>query len=414
MDGPINYNIDVKNPFQEYVKGLQLGAAAKQIQAQQAQETEMQSTLQSLSDNPTPEGLLKASIRYPELSAHLSNVSKGLSETEHRAFSAQIAPVFHAVTMKNFPVAAQALTQQSMAYANAGKTADAESAAKLAKMLQGTPEEQRAAVSNIQLGAMSILGPEEFAKVSKIPAELLKGQAEATTAAINAKYGEQEKLLAQQKTSSDMQNTAFDQGIKSRQTRISELDYLLKDQTNTQAQEKYQAEKKKLEAEQAQLQKDRTATGKRTIIPIESLQETLKDVMDTPNDVVDAATGPFNSSKYSPSLRASTIKFQKTLELARNKATLTQLQNMKGNISDSDREFLSNGVAILDPKLDPVTLKQNVANLARITDALLATEREAYGITNPVLPPRASDQNVPVEWVRDANGKPVRKNVGAK
>jgi hypothetical protein len=71
---PINYSISAQNPMQSFMQGLQSGAAVDQLQQQRQQQEaakaaqmQMNTDLYNLSKNPTTEGIIQATIKYPQL-----------------------------------------------------------------------------------------------------------------------------------------------------------------------------------------------------------------------------------------------------------------------------------------------------------------------------------------------------------
>ena len=401
MQGPINYNIDVKNPFEEYAKGLQLGNGIRQMQNQQAQEAQMAAELQALSENPSTEGLLKFSIRNPEKAALMAPAFKQMSESDLNRSRAQMGPVFHALSVAKQPaIAAQVLRQQAAALKNSGREEDAAAAMATADDIEAGGDRLKMATNKVNVGALNIYGADEFAKLAKLPEELLKGEAEATKSGVEAEFIRSDKLLAQEKTNSDISKTNFDKVVANRKLLIDGLTYKLNESKNTLEREKLQRDIDNAKREQELALSDRMAEGKGSISSIESLQESLKQISDIPESELDWAAGTISNAPFNPvKLGADSTKMRKLIELTNNKAALVQLQKMRGfgSLSNGDREFITNSAESLSLDLDAKTLKNNAANLGRITKELLKVEQQKYGIKDPVLPPKSSGKPPPIK-----------------
>jgi hypothetical protein len=203
MEGPINYNIDVKNPFQEYVKGLQLGAAAKQIQAQQLQEAQMQTDIQDLSRNPTADGILKTMLKYPSLKDAYAPAYSALSTKDQQSMVNKISPVFYALQSNNTPAALGAVQQQMDAAKNSGMDKEAADAQRIMDLIKTDPNRAKLEIG----GAYAAVAPDHFAKVAEslrqeavAPYQQQKVMADANKAQIDAVY-------APSKNAADLANT---------------------------------------------------------------------------------------------------------------------------------------------------------------------------------------------------------------
>jgi len=131
MEGPINYNIDVKNPFEEYAKGLQLGNGIRQLQNQQAQEAQMAADMNALSANPTADGILRATLKYPAMREQFESAYKMLPQQDKQAQIKRTLPVFMALQNNNVPAAVGIMEEQISAFTNSGMAAEAAAASQM-------------------------------------------------------------------------------------------------------------------------------------------------------------------------------------------------------------------------------------------------------------------------------------------
>ncbi|UOF77276.1 hypothetical protein [Caudoviricetes sp.] len=394
MNGPINYNIDVKNPFEEYAKGLQLGGAVRQMQTQQAQEAQIQADLQALSKNPTARGMLEMATRYPAFSKQLATPFEMLSVTEQKASKGQIAPVWNAVSLGQNKIAANALRQQSLAAKNAGKESDAEQAETLASMLEGSPEEQKAAVNQINAAALGLFGVDDYARMANLQNTLNKSQADAQSAMVGAAYAPSvaaSELAEQQAkattataiaqnayTQEALKNANIDSQINKRTSDklYNKLNYDLKaaeaqwkKEMNTLKQEELGQKIKQLKTDIAVAEQNRTAEGQAMVMANQSMLGTLDKLLQTPEVVVRAAQGPVDSRL--PTVQQDVADYEEQINLLKSEAFLAQLPFMigkgAGSLSDKEGEALTNSIGNL-------SLRQSkdaqYANLQRIKNLL--------------------------------------------
>ena len=394
MEGPINYNIDVKNSFEEYAKGLQLGGAVRQMQTQQAQEAQMQADLQALSQNPTSEGMLRMATRYPAFSKQLSTPFEMLSATELKNSRSQIGPVWNAVSLGQTKAAVGALNQQAAAARNAGKESDAEQAETLAKMLEGTPEEQASAANQIHASAIGVFGVDDYAKMRNLPNTLNKGQADAQSAMVEAAYApslssaELSKKQADAVTSTAVANNAntyealknanIDSQINKRTSDkyYNKLAYELKAAEAQQKKETSELKRKELglkidqmKTDMAVAEQNRTAEGQSMLMANSNMLGTIDKLMSTPEDVIRAAQGPVDSRF--PTVQQDVADYEEMIELVKSEAFLAQLPFMigkgAGSLSDQEGKALTNSIGNLSPRQ---SREAQYANLKRIKNLL--------------------------------------------
>lgn len=209
---PINYSIQVKNPFESSLQGIQsglaIGQAVMQAQQQQAalkQYQQMQTDLSNLANNPNASAQDYASImvKYPQLADHFKKSWDILSADQQQSKLNHSTQVYAALQSGNPQVAVDLLNKQSEAYVNSGKKEDAQAASHLAQMIQIDPN---TAKTTAGLMLSSIMGPEKFASTfatlgeqqraqDQAPATLATKKAEAIIKGVEAKNAPQKAAL---------------------------------------------------------------------------------------------------------------------------------------------------------------------------------------------------------------------------
>lgn len=221
---PINYDIQVKNPFESALQGvqsgLQIGAQAdalKQQQLQRAQAVQMQQDLGKLAANPDAGAQDYASmmVKYPQLSEHFKRSWDVLNADQQQNKLSHSTQVYAALQSGSPDVAINLLQQQAQAYKNSGKQQDADAASHLAEVIKVDPN---AAKTTAGLMLSSIMGPDKFASTfgtlgdqqraqEQAPATLATKEAEAKVKGSEAVIKGVEAGNAPKKTALDNANT---------------------------------------------------------------------------------------------------------------------------------------------------------------------------------------------------------------
>ena len=225
---PYNYTIDVKNPFDNAVKGIATGleiSSAMDKAAQQRQAADLQKQMQidlaelSRNPNPTAQDFARLSVKYPTMAEHFKNTYSVLSADQQQVKLGQASQVFAALNAGKPDIAINLLTEQATAAQNAGRAEDAKMAGTLAELIKSSPE---TAKTSTGLFLANVLGPDKFtttfSTLAKLPAEVRSGEAGATKAEWEAKDTPQRLELANQQTQANIRN--IDSQISERAARL--------------------------------------------------------------------------------------------------------------------------------------------------------------------------------------------------
>lgn len=179
---PPNYLVNMPNPQQSFVQGLQLGQGVLGMQQEQQSQEQMRQVLGQLAANPSVEGITRAMIQFPSLADKLKEPLKNMSETERTARVSDFMPIYAATVSGNPELASQRLMELSQAAANSGRPLEARRFADLARIVQSNP-----GLGNVSVGGVlaSYLGPEKFYEafkgLSTLPSDVRQSAATATT-----------------------------------------------------------------------------------------------------------------------------------------------------------------------------------------------------------------------------------------
>ena len=214
---PINYSIDVPNPTQSFMQGMQSGVAVNQIQQQQAaqqaaqaRQQKMNADLAALAKNPTTEGIIQASITYPELTEAHKRTFDMLAPQEQEAKVNTMIPIYAAMKKGRMDIASNMLNEQADALQNSGKTQEAAQTRAHAQAALDHPE-----ILDLQSSLLlsQAMGADKYKALNdsliaqqKAPSEVAQSQAEATLKGAQAKAEPQTIALKNADISSQIKN----------------------------------------------------------------------------------------------------------------------------------------------------------------------------------------------------------------
>lgn len=218
--GPIDYSINVQQPFQAALQGFQGGLAIRELQEAQAERERqraaaeaMQRDLAAFAAKSERTGADYAALiaRYPQLSEHYKR-AYDIEGPERKANTvSQLTRTFAALHKGNVQVAEDLLTQQATAARNSGDQRTAAGAEAMRRLIRADPEAAKLSIAGALAGAtgesftdiMSKLGAEQRAE-AKAPAELLEAEAKATKAGAEANKADIEAALHAKKLGAEI------------------------------------------------------------------------------------------------------------------------------------------------------------------------------------------------------------------
>lgn len=168
---PMDYRIQVQNPFEGAIQGVQAGvnlAGIMDKQAEQQRQIELQRQMQTdLSGLATKvkDGTAGAQdfaatvVKYPQLSEHFKRGFDMMSADQQQARLGQATQVYAALNANKPEIAQQLLAEQEAAARNSGNEKDAQTAATLSKLISMSPE---TAKTSTGLMLSSVMGPDKF------------------------------------------------------------------------------------------------------------------------------------------------------------------------------------------------------------------------------------------------------------
>jgi hypothetical protein len=179
---PPNYLVNMPNPQQSFVQGLQLGQGILGMQQEQQSQEQMRQALGELAANPTTESITRAMIQFPSLADKLKEPLKSVTETERNGRIASAMPIYSALASGNPEIAQERLLELATAADNSGRTGEARRFRTIAETARINP-----GMAMLEIGGVlaANMGPDKFFEtfkgVSMLPSDVRRGQAQATT-----------------------------------------------------------------------------------------------------------------------------------------------------------------------------------------------------------------------------------------
>lgn len=188
---PLNYIVDVKDPFQAGFEGLAQGMAIAQqrdkqqvMQAQLMQQQQMQSDMAALANNPNPSAkdYARMMTMYPQLSEQYKKSWEVLNPEQQQSTLSDALKIDAAMRSGQYGIAQGLIDEKAKAYENSGNQKEAAHWRTFSKIISSDPTEGKGiARTMVSAPLVAILGPDKYASYAgevraqeKQPAEMEK------------------------------------------------------------------------------------------------------------------------------------------------------------------------------------------------------------------------------------------------
>jgi hypothetical protein len=386
MAGPNDYSIPQPNIAGSLLGGI---AAGQQLGAQQAAQNKAamySADLQNYLQNPTASSASAMIAKYPEsqkaLSASFDIYDKGQKEDIFKSGT----QAYSAIQNGRPEIALGILDERIKAAENSGQdTKD------LVSLKQSIQQDPRGAGAGLAL-TMSALNPDGWSKIAseqrsaaKAPAELSLAESKAQKAGVDAKYAESNAAKDLEKKGMDIWKIGQDVNIAKLNSQIaamnaesmrqrngiaSEANNLKQQDLNLKIQDKVTARDTAVRAKA-----DEAETGANAINGISSLLgEILGD-----EDSLRAASGTLGIRGAIPGTKARSTAGK--LDQLRDSLAASNLDKLKGPMSDKDIEFLRRLAGNLDRYQDEDQLIKELNRLNEFLPSSMDKLNSKYGST---------------------------------
>ena len=381
MPEPYNYAINIPDPTQSVMSGIQgaLGVASMQAKvAEQQRAAEQQAALQadlgSVARNPTPSALASIMVKYPQLSEQFKRTYDVLNTDQQQSRLGQATQVYSALQAGKPEVAQQLLTDQAAAYRNSGLEKEAKTLEDLGMLIKTSPE---TAKTSTGLFLASTMGPEKFTETftklqteqraaEKAPSELSEQQAKAQKAAVDAKFAESQAVLDLQKKGWDITKIQEDIKIAKENARIAALNAQIAREGNQLKRQEMDLKLEEMKQKRDEAVRAKVADVEAARSNMDNMLNTADRILKTPIGVVESATGPISSRL--PTASQDTADFESLVETLGSQAFMAQIPNIKGMgaLSNAEGEKLQAALQNFNLKQSPKRLMENVREAQRL------------------------------------------------
>lgn len=362
MPDPINYALEVQQPFQAALQGYQVGNVIRTNQAQQVQQQQAldmqqqrQSMLSRLASNPaaTADDYAAVMTALPDMAEHLQKAWSTKNTAQQQSQAADLLQVGAAIKSGKPEIAADRLTSRADAIEqqNGGQvTRESQALRTQAQLIKDHPE---FALGQIQATlavnpngkdaaeTLSKFGAEQRA-AEKAPAELRKANADAagaesdsTTKAVTAEFAHKNAVADLEKKGWDVKNIQSEIGFRKESNRIAAMNAALAAQTNDLKRQELKLQIDKASQELADKVRTKAADVESATSTIDNLLNTVDRIKQNPslNSVIGSIQGRMPSVFSDESNDAIAL-----IETLGSQAFMSQIPAMKGTGSLSERE----------------------------------------------------------------------------
>lgn len=430
--GPIDYSINVESPFRAAVQGYQVGSAIRedQIKAEQMQAAQAQAQAQAMQlaqareaafQSPTAANFARLMTLDPKASEAYQRAWTARNTEQQQSLASDLLQWGAAIKSGKPQIAADQLNARAamIEQQNGGApTQDSQAMRLQARLALEQPEfalgQIQALLASNPLGkdAAETLGKfgTEARAAAQAPSALRKSEADARAAeadaqskGVAAKYAEQNVLKDLELKGWNVENIKSEIGYRKEQTRINAMNAALGREGNDLKRQELQ-----LKVQEAKSSLDEKVRTK--VADYEAGQATLQDALNllteirADPDTLEAATGTLAFRGAIPGTKARTVAGK--IEQLQNTLAASNLDKLKGAMSDKDIAFLKNIASNLDRYQSESGF---IKELDKVEEILIRSDKQMRNkFGNPTKPAAAvppsgegatqGQRNITVDW----------------
>lgn len=399
MVQPIDYRINVQNPFESALSGFKIGAGVADIQAQrEAAALKLQQQQAALKEAEKNKAYLTLGAQtLAAIDAGNTDVALGIIQgridAEKNAGNQQEANALNtwAELIKFNPSAAGGVINRFITATPGGK--ELLDAAKIAG------EEQRAAA----LQAPKMKAEEATARQKEAEAAVAEGtteskiakeRSEAEKAAVAAKFAESNAVIDLEKKGWDIKKLQSDMQIAKQNAAIAAANLAIGREGNDLKRTELELKLKDLKDKRDQAVREKVAEANTSAMQADNLLNTIDGLMSKIVEKTDksgkptftstfrAATGPVDV--LLPTIQPDVADVQEQFATLGSQITMSRIGEMKGALSDKDLETLRQSLQSLSLRQSPDQLYRNLKEVQRLTLKARKGAFEKYGVPETV------------------------------
>jgi hypothetical protein len=344
--GPIDYTMQVQQPFESALQGFKAGTGIRQIMDERAQaesaaaqQAQLQADLAAASQDPKQlPGLM---VRYPQLAKELKHGWDVMNGEQQQASLSHAAEVFGALQSGRPDVAQSVLKTRATALRNSGDEEGAKRAEDMAQWAERHPDSLKTSIG-LRLAAIpggdkviegaSKLGTEQRAAelqpglVKKGQADASAAESDATTKAVTAKYAESNAIKDLEAKGWNIQALQADIEFKKQSTRIAAMTASLAKEGNELKRKELQMKLDEAVSTRESKLREKVQTAEAGAAAIDNMLNTVERIKKNGrlDDVVGGIEGRL------PAVRDESVDAVALIETLGSQAFLAQIPNIKG------------------------------------------------------------------------------------
>lgn len=400
MPEPMNYMLQgLQNPADAVMQGFKESVGFQQDRLKFAQdqadaaakrqaEVNRQNALQSVYDNPTPSGIAKLMVRYPEMGKDLKFAYDSMSSEARNSATSSASRVYAAVMSGNNDIATQMLQEQAEAARNSGRPEDAKHAETMAELIKVSPNTAKTSIGMFLSNAM---GPDKFAEsfsklggeeraAERAPSELKESIAKADKAAVEAKFAESNAVKDLEKKGWDIDKIKNDIDVSKQNVRIAAANLALAREDNAIKRQELGLKLKDMQDKREETVRAKSAEAEGAMQFADSTSALLDWMVDPKQKSArESATGTVSMTLPGTEGRTYVTK----IEQLSNMMALPNLDKLKGAMSDKDVAFLKNISANLNRDQKESDFLKELGRLQKFMKDKKDSIRKRYGAPAP-------------------------------
>lgn len=345
---PINYQLQVANPFDSglkgFAQGLQMSQAVEQTQlkkAQMQQQLQMQKDMFALANNPnaTAQDYARMMTAYPQLSEQYKRSWEVLNADQQQSMLSDGLKLDAALQSGQYDIAKQFIEQKAQAYENSGNAKEAAHWKAFGQILENDPTKHKGIAKQfITAPLIAQMGPEKYAS-------LRSEQRTAENAPI--------------KTSLENAKTAEEIKTAQLKRQIDSLDVQIR-QANSETQRgELQLKRDELNQKLQQTQQGQQADSQNQLDTVGNSLDTVNKLLN--HNVLTSSIGVGSTIGKALGIVPGTDNkdFNALLDTLKSQQFLTAAKEMKGMgaLSDAEGARIERAVASLDRDQSPQAFK---------------------------------------------------------
>jgi len=389
----VDYNIQMANPAQSFMQGVQMRSAIEaqnmqrqQLAQQQQLAAQQQKDLAALAANPNPtaEDYAKFSLKYPQMADNVRKSWDMMGADKQKNQISAGTQILSALRSGNTDVAVDLLNQRATAQRNSGDETAAKATEALAQTAQMNP---KVASDTIALTLSAAMGPNNF---SNAMGALLKTPEEAERL-------RQENLAAPTTQALEQQGMIEDIQSKRLKRQLDMIDSQLKQTESSAKVQELQTKREDLlkkEQDRKDAESAKQAAAQSTYIGLEGQIDVIDRLLASP--VTEGGIGGVGSfSRWALALKPSSEAkdFNALLETVKSQQFLSNLAALKrsggtlGQVTEAEGMRMEKAIASLDADQSPEAFKAAVNtiknSLRRVQNEIVASGKLPKGATGP-------------------------------